>query len=244
MTLHISRIITYEEKKFGERALLQIRPNGSAGNTLTGRRMNADYTFRPLTRPAFHSHQFPAELADTVLDGQLAGGVYWFFDLLRLAKRDVRHLPLLERKRLLASIAPQFPAFLRPIPCDNDPARLLRQVIADGEEGIVGKDLTKNYAESWWTGSNLSATFYCVIRRVNVIKRSFALGQYVGAKLCAVGPVFSGVSKADAERAAENVGATVEISARLRRLENNALRGPVFIGFRPDVDEMECRGLR
>ena len=90
MTLHISRIITYEEKKFGERALLQIRPNGSAGNTLTGRRMNADYTFRPLTRPAFHSHQFPAELADTVLDGQLAGGVYWFFDLLRLAKRDVR----------------------------------------------------------------------------------------------------------------------------------------------------------
>jgi bifunctional non-homologous end joining protein LigD len=96
----------------------------------------------PDGRPSFQALQGRAQLgrpADVARAALERPATYFVFDLLSLAGLDLRALPLVERKRLLAAVAPR----LGPVRlAEHVEARgedLYREVRARGLEGIVAK---------------------------------------------------------------------------------------------------------
>lgn len=120
-----------EPKKDGVRCLALVTKSGQA--VLMSRHD------KPLKRGQDVAKWVTAP-ADTWLDGELAGGVLWLFDVLRLAGRDVAQLPLAKRRALLEGQLP-----------DLGPARLMPRVSAakyldEGkDEGVVFKNQQRAY---------------------------------------------------------------------------------------------------
>src|SRR5512141_1026548 len=96
----------------------------------------------PGGRPSFQALQKRAQLSrreDRLRAAVEAPATLFAFDLLRLGGRDLRALPLVERKRLLAEVAPRLgPVQLAEHVAERGRA-LYREVEARGLEGIMAK---------------------------------------------------------------------------------------------------------
>jgi bifunctional non-homologous end joining protein LigD len=80
---------------------------------------------------------FPA-LQDALAGGENRAYVLYAFDLLHLDGRDLRPLPLIERKAMLAQAVPA-PGVLRYSEHFDEGTALFRQACAIGLEGIISK---------------------------------------------------------------------------------------------------------
>ena len=84
--------------------------------------------------------------------GALQGGIaetleFWVFDMPWLLGHDLRHLPLEERKSLLAETVRSHPG-LNVVEClQGDPRLLLERMCREGWEGLVGKRAGSPYRE-------------------------------------------------------------------------------------------------
>jgi bifunctional non-homologous end joining protein LigD len=147
----------FEPKLDGFRALLYVEKGAAR---LVSRRNNVYKSFPALTAGMAAS----LAVGNAILDGEIvhlnANGVPQFFDLMRrrrpqhyyafdllwLDGRDLRHLPLIERKRLLRAIVPPQPAPVLYV--DHVAARgvdLYEAVCARDMEEIVAKLATGLY---------------------------------------------------------------------------------------------------
>ena len=72
---------------------------------------------------------------------------YFVFDILWCDGQDVRHLPLLERKKLLKSILPKHPAIAFSDHIVHDGKKLFAEMQRRGLEGVVAKKVTSTYKE-------------------------------------------------------------------------------------------------
>jgi ATP-dependent DNA ligase len=229
----------FEEKIDGTRALLQIRPHGAPHNFLTGRRIvSTTGLFAEMqdTHPAIRDHAFPDALADVVLDGELAGGVYHYFDLLVLHGRSLINRPLRERRAELARLAADFPAWLRPVRSSTSPD-FFRGILAAGGEGIVRKKLSETYGFSW-SKAKVRETFDVVIIEVDVARQTMTVGQWSQGALVPQGEV-TALTAAEAAQAAGRVGEAVEIICQYRNPEGRFFHA-YFLRFRPDKGPEEC----
>jgi bifunctional non-homologous end joining protein LigD len=96
----------------------------------------------PDGRPAFQGLQRRAQLAnprDVARAAIEAPATLFAFDLLALGGRDLRPLPLADRKRLLADVAPRLGAVRYAEHVEEDGEALYREVEARGLEGVVAK---------------------------------------------------------------------------------------------------------
>jgi bifunctional non-homologous end joining protein LigD len=97
-------------------------------------------------RPSFQDLQHPSV-------GSEDRSFYYVFDLLQLNQRDVRSLSLLDRRTLLEQVLEGAPEALRITPRhQGDPNPLLIEVMTQGLEGIVAKDLESKYESGQRTG--------------------------------------------------------------------------------------------
>jgi bifunctional non-homologous end joining protein LigD len=96
----------------------------------------------PDGRPSFQALQGRAQLArpaDVARAALERPATYFVFDLLSLAGLDLRALPLVERKRLLAEVAPRLGSIRLAEHVEARGEDLYREVRARGLEGIVAK---------------------------------------------------------------------------------------------------------
>jgi bifunctional non-homologous end joining protein LigD len=71
--------------------------------------------------------------------GSTATPILYVFDVLHLAGRDIRNLPLLERKKLLEELVGEQGVVRRVRHLEGDPGKLLRKACAAGWEGLIAK---------------------------------------------------------------------------------------------------------
>lgn len=229
-----------EEKVNGLRALLQIQPAHARSNFLTGRRRaRASGEFMEFQEkfPFIRDHAFPRQLAGTVLDGELADGVYWYFDLIMLKGRLVTHLPLRERRRKLAELAGVFPAWMQPVASNPCASELLREVTQRGGEGIVRKNLNECYGFAW-TKAKLEETFDVIILSADRSSRTLRIGQVKNGRKTDMGWV-GGLSDEQWEEAVAHVGEAAEVFCQ-NRDENGRFHHAHWLRLRPDKAPEDC----
>lgn len=196
--------------------------------------------------------------------------VFFAFDLLYLDGRDLRGLPLEERKRRLRSIATES-AFLRISESFDDGAALLAAATKQGLEGIVAKRAGSFYESRRspdWVKVKAVTEGEFVICGFTKGEREFfgalLLGVHDGGRLRFAGNVGTGFDRALMKKIHEMLrklaaakspfSETVklpqpitwvrpELAATVKFLEwteEGRLRAPVFVGLRGDVDPAEC----
>ena len=163
--------------------------------------------------------------------GHRAADVYLYaFDLLWLDGQDLRALPLLARKRLLAAAI----AFADPLRAtarlDGDGEALFRAACADGWEGLIAKRAQSPYAAArsrdWLKlkcehGQELVVGGYTAPRGAREHFGALLVGYYDAAgELQYAGKVGTGFDRA----------ALADLAARLERLE---IARPAFSGTKP-----------
>jgi len=128
--------------------------------------------------------------------------IYYAFDVLYVAGESVKHLPLVERKKILKSILVPDNA-LELVKFYLDGEKLLKQSKRQGQEGIMGKDMYGAYYEGKRSKVMLKlknfreAVFFICGATVGENARSDSFGSLilankVGGKLNYVGNVGSG----------------------------------------------------
>ena len=204
-----------QEKIDGERALLEW------GN-LRGRKLN---------------HNLPGDLPEAfrsaVLDGELVGGVFHVFDVVCWGGQEMSRQPLESRLALLDSIAPQFPAWMKPVESSVDLAGFYAEVVARGGEGVVAKKLSAGWGKQWVKVKH-TLTHDLVVESLDASKRSAACYQIRNGERLDVGRVFLG-------RAFESVrvGDVIEVVA-MSRHASGKLREARFVRSRPDKPAAAC----
>jgi len=153
----------FELKYDGFRALANV---GSDSTRLVSRNGNAFTTFSDLCQSLPRAVPCPAILDGEIacLDGQGRSQfnrllfhrgfpVFCAFDLLWLDGRDLRDLPLIERKRVLQSIIPrELPHLLYVDHVESEGERLFRLACQQDLEGVVAKHRLSQYrldANDW-----------------------------------------------------------------------------------------------
>jgi bifunctional non-homologous end joining protein LigD len=144
--------------------------------------------------------------------------LYCIFDVLHLLGRDVRVLPLTDRKKLLGEIIVSGP-HIRPVEeLTGDPAKLLAKACAKGWEGLVAKRRDAAYTAGRsrdWCKLKCSARQEMVIggwtepRGSRTGFGALLVGYYDGDQLRYAGKVGTGFS----------IGTLATLSGDLRRLE-------------------------
>lgn len=186
----------YELKMDGFRALAEIS-DGQA--RLISRRGNTYKTFSGLCA------SIGAELqCEAILDGEIvcldtegrpqfyellrsrgrrSPAVFYAFDLLSLAGRDLRAKPLIERKQMLREIVPQkSPSLLYASYIDGQGCEFYRLTCERDLEGIVAKRKHGSYGEGWFKIRNPRYSQYEGRRELFEKKRAaVAVGVKPGA---------------------------------------------------------------
>lgn len=134
------------------------------------------------------------DLGGDVLAGELCGGAFYAFDLLRHGGEDCRHWPCRERWRALCAID-LAAAGMCLVPSSSDGAGLLQAVLAAGGEGVVAKGWHDNYFAGMLACKRLE-TFYCIVTGINA-------GQSV--RLAFLPPVFDNLESGGAFLSVENL---------------------------------------
>jgi bifunctional non-homologous end joining protein LigD len=196
--------------------------------------------------------------------------VYFAFDLLYLDGRDLRGIPLAERKRRLRSIATES-ARLRLSESFDDGAALLEAAKRQGLEGIVAKRASSFYesrrSADWVKVKAVTEQEFVICGFTKGERDYFGallLGIYEGGQLRYAGNVGTGfdhvLMKQIHERLQPLVAAkspfaeTVKLPQPitwvrpdmvatvkfLEWTEDGRLRAPVFVGLRTDVEASEC----
>ncbi|MBV7533777.1 DNA ligase D [Chitinophaga sp. sic0106] len=138
--------------------------------------------------------------------GRSAHIVYYIFDLLWYDGRDLRQLPLLERKQLLERILPQDnPVLLYSNHITGEGTAFFKAAVARGLEGIMAKAADSPYstgrrAESWLKIKNnqqMEAIIcgYTEGRKSRKYFGAVVLGRYVGKKLHYIGHTGGGFNE-------------------------------------------------
>jgi bifunctional non-homologous end joining protein LigD len=196
--------------------------------------------------------------------------VFFAFDLLYLDGRDLRGLPLHERKQRLASVVIPSPA-LRVSESFDDGVALLAAARAQGLEGIVAKRAASFYESARsrdWVKVKAITEQEFVLCGFTKGERDFfgalLLGVYDAGRLRYAGNVGTGFDQklmhAIHERLVERIvrespfqeavklpqpitWVQPDLVATVRFLEwteEGRLRAPVFVGLRTDVDPADC----
>jgi bifunctional non-homologous end joining protein LigD len=159
----------FELKQDGFRALAHVTPRDCQ---LVSRRGNVYKSFRDLS-DSLRSLDYEA-----VLDGEIVildktgrpqfydllrrhgEPVFYAFDCLMLNGRDLRSLPLLERKEILRGIVNDHPRILVARHVERNGCDLFRLVCEQDLEGIVAKRKNGAYGEDWFKIRNPGYTQY------------------------------------------------------------------------------------
>jgi bifunctional non-homologous end joining protein LigD len=196
--------------------------------------------------------------------------VFFAFDLLYLDGRDLRGLPLEERKRRLRSIVTES-ALVRISESFDDGAALLEAAKKQGLEGVVAKRAGSFYESRRspdWVKVKAAAEAEFVICGFTKGERDYfgalLLGVYRAGRLRFAGSVGAGFDQALMKKIhemlqplaaakspfAETVKlpqpitwvrpALVATVKFLEWTEEGRLRAPVFVGLRSDIDPAEC----
>jgi bifunctional non-homologous end joining protein LigD len=187
---------------------------------------------------------------------------YVAFDLLELEGRDLRRLPLTERKQLLAGVIEEGKN-LQTMPSTENGEELWDVVTARGIEGVMAKKKESAYVTGRsrsWLKIKLEKTVDCVIVGYATKTReiaSLALGLYDKGALTYVGQVGTGFSELLLERLARQLivadndvvlprnvrSVTPTLVCEVRYLQftnDHRLRASVFLRLRDDKDASEC----
>jgi bifunctional non-homologous end joining protein LigD len=187
---------------------------------------------------------------------------YVAFDILELEGRDLRRLPLSERKQLLAEVIEEG-GNLQLMPITENGAELWNVVITRGLEGVMAKKKESIYVTGRsraWLKIKLEKTVDSVIVGYATKTReiaSLALGLYDGATLTYIGQVGTGFSESLLEklskelvRASNDVVLPTNVRpvvpdkvCEVKYLEytkDGRLRAPVFLRIRDDKSPSEC----
>jgi bifunctional non-homologous end joining protein LigD len=187
---------------------------------------------------------------------------YVAFDILELDGRDLRSLPLLERKKLLTGVITEG-ANLQTMPSTENGEELWNVITARGLEGVMAKKKDSTYVTGRsraWLKIKLEKTVDCVIVGYATKTReiaSLALGLYNGGSLIYIGQVGTGFSESLLERLSkELVRASNDVAlptnvhpvvpdkvCEVKYLEytkDGRLRAPVFLRMRSDKLPREC----
>ncbi|MEM4714306.1 MAG: non-homologous end-joining DNA ligase [Candidatus Nanoarchaeia archaeon] len=126
---------------------------------------------------------------------------YYVFDILFLNEKDLTHLPLFKRKKILEKVVKDSKC-IKKILFNKNGIILWRSVKNIGLEGVMAKKIDSKYeigrrSENWLKIKNVKTTD-CIICGWSTGKREFAsliLGQYKDSNLIYVGNVGTGFDK-------------------------------------------------
>jgi hypothetical protein len=230
----------YQEKINGARALLQVRPNGAKINYLTGRRVSRENGLLVEFQdqfPFIRDHQFPQEFSNSVVDGELADGVFWYFDVIIFNGRTVMEKPLRQRLQLMEKLGSASPIWLRAVPQNNHPAEFLKRILGAGGEGMVRKKLNETYGFGW-SKVKFQESHDVIVLSVDAANRQMKIGQWKNRQIYEVGTV-ANLTEADAKVAAAHIGEVAEIVCQTRD-RNGRFHRPVLFRWRADKSAVDC----
>jgi bifunctional non-homologous end joining protein LigD len=145
---------------------------------------------------------FPA-LQDALAKGRHGRYLVYAFDLLYLNGRDLRELPLLDRKAMLAALIPE-PGILRYSEHFDDGIALFRQACAIGLEGVISKRGDAPYrsgrGRDWFKVKCLLRQEFVIagyvpLKGLGKAVGSLVLGYYEGDKLVHAGRAGTGFTE-------------------------------------------------
>ena len=180
-----------------------------------------------------------------LIDGESVGDVYYTFDLLELAGKDLRQQPYSQRLRMLTSLGFSDPnAAIRPVTTTigtKQKRQMLAQLQKQNREGAVFKRHDAPYSPGRPAsgGNQLKLKFYstasCIVAAVNRGKRSVAIELCDGDQRVAVGNV-----TIPPGRPVPKPGEIIE-ARYLYAYPGGSLFQPVFLGRRDDLAAAECK---
>jgi len=191
----------------------------------------------------------------TVVDGEVVphetGHVYWLFDVLRVAGREVTSLGYVERWELLdGELEPGLSGQVRvlPIASGHKKKRALHDRLQESKaEGVVFKDAKAPY-QAGRPSSGGTQRKHKFIKSADVVLLSnagnaYQMAVYDGSKLVEVGKVFAGTTN-DSRRAIDKLlGDGKRPVAEVKYLyatDDEQLFQPVFVRLRDDKPAKEC----
>lgn len=197
---------------------------------------------------------------------------YFAFDLLYADGFDLRGAPLQERKRMLKLLLDPHPSTRVSDHFDISGADLFAAASAQGLEGILAKRANSKYVEqrtTEWLKFKVATEGEFVICGWTEGERdhfgALVLGYYENGKMCFAGTVGTGFDRqliadiAALLRPLETTQPLFDPGAKLKKIHwtkpslvatirynswtaDSKLRGPVFVGLRPDIDPLDCEG--
>lgn len=273
----------FEPKLDGIRVLCSVSPRGIRLITRNG--IDITHQFPEFT---FH-HKIKAR--SCVLDGEIVAydkkghpdfnllqnratsgvdATLVVFDILQKDGKELINLPLLERKKILESIA-RDGGGLEVIVHSNDGQKLWKAAKKNHLEGVIAKQADERYYPgkrvNHWIKIKFTKELECVIIGFTQEKRhvsSLALGLYQRGKLYYVGKVGTGFSEEDIADLYERfktlvVAKSAAINAKtapktiiwikpklvadikyFQMTRDKRLRGPVYLHLRKDKKPQEC----
>ncbi len=146
------------------------------------------------------------QLQNFIKEGRSAHLVYYIFDLLWYEGKDLRHLPLIERKELLKQIMPSDHSLLRYSDHITEAGTAFYKVAVErGLEGIMAKKMDSAYStgrrsDTWLKVKNNHQTeaIICGYTKGRNSRKYFGavvLGKYIGGKLTYIGHTGGGFNE-------------------------------------------------
>ena len=187
----------------------------------------------------------------TVVDGEIVGQVYWLFDVLSFAGRDVTFASCMERLSILSDEVE---------PGLSEPVRVLESAVTSSQkrglyerlqqrsaEGIVFKRKDAPYTPGRPSsgGTQLKCKFVSAadVLLVENAGNAYRMQVFDGGKLFDVGKVFSGTSNESRAFIDAALGRGQRLVAEVRYLYATAdsqLFQPIFVRVRQDKPEKDC----
>lgn len=181
---------------------------------------------------------------------------YMVFDIMMFRGKDVRTLPLEQRRKLLEAVVKKMGnEFVKPIPWIlTDFSAEFKKVVAAGGEGLIIKDIRMSYGQSW---SKMKKSFDVSVivsgwkegtNKYKGMIGSLALSVYQDGKLIEVG-FASGFDDALRVKMSKNFHEyegkvldvfTQEIQKIDKKNPSGRLRHPTFHRFRDDMNAEDC----
>jgi bifunctional non-homologous end joining protein LigD len=191
----------------------------------------------------------------TVVDGEVvahdSGHVYWLFDVLKVADREVTSLGYTERWELLdGELEPGLSGQVRVLPIASGHKKkkaLHDKLYASKAEGLVFKEARAPY-QAGRPASGGTQRKHKFIKSADVVLLSnagnaYQMGVYDGGKLMEVGKVFAGTTNESRKTIDALLGDGKRPVAEVKYLyatDDEQLFQPVFVRLRDDKPAKEC----
>ena len=227
----------------GERFLMYINLNPYSGDKVTTllskylSKITKQFGNRSAAHPDI-AHAYPG-LDGTILDGELFQGRFIAFDIPFHNGKDLRKLPLRERRIVLKQVITQManPQVQLIQSFTKDIYAKFLEITQAGGEGLVVKDLNAVYGQNW-AKLKKSYDVSCVVTGLNNTAKgcgSFTISVYKAGKLVEVGRVNGGNESF--------VGRVVDVFAQELTVHGK-IRHATFHRFRNDIQPTECTDIK